>query len=74
MGGGIIIQTEKKTETLAGKLSACICLIMDVQLNVQNGAFNSAMYYKNATHAATPYGIVHCFDWGWKDTPGLRLT
>ena len=43
MGGGITLQIEKKVET-AGALKAYIYLIMDAQLNIQNGVFNSAMY------------------------------
>ena len=44
MGGGLItLQTEKKSET-AGELKAHIYLIMDAQLNIQNGAFVSAMH------------------------------
>ena len=41
--GGIIIQIEKKAET-AGALNAYIYLIMDAQLNIQNGAYVSAVY------------------------------
>ena len=40
---GITLQIEKKAET-AGALSAYIYLIMDVQLNIQNGAYVSAVY------------------------------
>ena len=40
---GITLQIEKKTET-AGNLNAYIYLSMDAQLNVQNGAFVSALY------------------------------
>ena len=40
---GITIQIEKKAES-AGALNACIYLIMDVQLNIQNGAYVSAVY------------------------------
>ena len=40
---GITIHVEKKAET-AGALSAYIYLIMDAQLNIQNGAFISAIY------------------------------
>ena len=40
---GIILQIEKKGET-AGALSAYIYLIMDAQLNIQNGAFVSVLY------------------------------
>ena len=41
-GGGITLQIEKKME-LAGALNAYIYLIMDAQLNIQNGAFVSAI-------------------------------
>ena len=40
---GITIQIEKKEET-AGSLNAYIYLIMDAQLNIQNGTFVSALY------------------------------
>ena len=43
VGGGITLQIKKKAET-AGALKAYIYLIMDAQLNIQNGAFNSDMY------------------------------
>ena len=41
--GGITIQTEKKAES-AGALKAYIYLIMDAQLNIQNGTYVSAVY------------------------------
>ena len=40
---GIILQIEKKVESPAN-LNAYIYLIMDAQLNIQNGAFVSALY------------------------------
>ena len=40
---GITLQNEKKTET-AGALNAYIYLIMDAQLNIQSGAYVSAIY------------------------------
>ena len=40
---GITLQIEKKVE-LAENLNAYIYLIMDAQLNIQNGAFVSAIY------------------------------
>ena len=40
---GIILQIEKNAES-AGNLSAYIYLIMDAQLNIQNGTFVSAIY------------------------------
>ena len=40
---GTTLQIEKKAES-AGNLNAYIYLIMDAQLNIQNGAFVSAIY------------------------------
>ena len=40
---GIILQTEKKAES-AGVLNAYIYLVMNAQLNIQNGAYVSAVY------------------------------
>ena len=40
---GITLQIEKKAET-AGGLNAYIYLIMDAQLNIQSGAYVSAIY------------------------------
>ena len=40
---GITLQIEKKAES-AGSLNAYIYLIMDAQLNIQNGAYVSAVY------------------------------
>ena len=41
--GGITIQVEKKAES-AGAFKAYIYLIMDAQLNLQNGTYDSAVY------------------------------
>ena len=41
---GITLQIEKKAETSAGALNAYIYLIMDAQLNIQSGAYVSAIY------------------------------
>ena len=40
---GITLQIEKKAETV-GSFNAYIYLIMDAQLNIQNGEFVSAVY------------------------------
>ena len=40
---GITLQIEKKAES-AGALNACIYLIIDAQLNIQNGAYVSVVY------------------------------
>ena len=42
--GGITLQIEKKAETSAEKLNAYLYLIMDAQLNIQNGTYISAIY------------------------------
>ena len=41
--GGIPLWIEKKAE-MAGALKVYIYFIMDDQLNIQNGVFDSAMY------------------------------
>ena len=41
---GITLQIEKKAETSAEKLNAYFYLVMDAQLNVQSGAYVSAIY------------------------------
>ena len=41
--GGITLQIEKKAES-PGALKAYIYLIMDAQLNIQNGVYFSAVY------------------------------
>ena len=40
---GIILQIEKNAES-AGNLNAYVYVIMDAQLNIQNGTFVSAIY------------------------------
>ena len=40
---GITLQIEKKAEA-AGSLNASIYLVMDAQLNIQSGAYVSAIY------------------------------
>ena len=40
---GITLQIEKKAKT-AGALNAYVYLIMDAQLNIQNGAYISVIY------------------------------
>ena len=40
----ITLQIEKKAESPGGSLNAYIYLIMDGQLNIQNGAYVSAVY------------------------------
>ena len=69
---GITLQIEKKAES-TGDLNAYIYLIMDAQLNIQNGAFVSAIYQvtKNV-YQRTTYCIVHCSSWSRKNLYGLR--
>ena len=54
---GIILQIEKKAET-AGALNAYIYLIMDAQLNIQSGAYVSAVNYTRNVYERTAYCIV----------------
>ena len=54
-------------------LSAYIDPIMDAQLNIQNGAFVSAIYQKNADDDRTSYGAVCGSNWGRKYAPSLRF-
>ena len=61
MEGGITLQIEKKAE-MAGEHKAYVYLIMDAQLNIQNGVFVFAVHQKNATHDGTPYSVVRGSD------------
>ena len=54
---GITLQIEKKEES-AGALNAYIYLIMDAQLNIQSGAYVSAIYYNKNVYERTAYCIV----------------
>ena len=69
----ITLQIEKKAES-DENLNAYIYLIMDAQLNIQNGAFVSAIYlvaknvYERTTHC-----IVHCSNWSRKTYMALDL-
>ena len=54
---GITLQIEKKAET-AGALNAYIYLIMDAQLNIQSGAYVSAIYENKNVYERTTYCIV----------------
>ena len=64
--GGITIQIEKKAETV-GALNAYIYLIMDAQLNIQNGAYVSAVYWNKNDYERTAYCIVRCSNWSRKN-------
>ena len=50
---GITLQIEKKAES-AGALNAYIYLIMDAQLNIQNGAYVSGVYQINKMFMKEP--------------------
>ena len=50
----ITLQIEKKEES-AGALNAHIYLLMDAQLNIQNGAYVSAVYYINKMFMKEPH-------------------
>ena len=51
---GITLQTEKKSES-AGALNAYIYLIMDAQLNIQNGTYISVAYKINKMFMKEPH-------------------
>ena len=51
---GMTLQTEKKAES-AGALNAYIYLIMDAQLNIQNGAYVSVVYQINKMFMKEPH-------------------
>ena len=55
---GITLQIEKKAES-AGALNAYIYLIMDAQLNIQNGTYVSAVYWINKVFMKEPH-TLHC--------------
>ena len=71
---GITLQIEKKAES-AGDLNAYIYLIMDAQLNIQNGAFVSSIYQvtKNA-YERTTYCIVRSSNRSRKDRFSIGFT
>ena len=58
---GITLQIEKKAES-AGALNAYIYLIMDAQLNIQNGAYISAVYQTKNVYERTTHCIVRSSD------------
>ena len=66
---GITLQIEKKEESAGhGALNAYIFLIMDAQLNIQNGAYVSAVYQNKNVHERTAYCIVHSSNWSRKNS------
>ena len=54
---GTTRQIDKEAES-AGVLNTYVYQIMDAQLNIQNEAFVSAIYSKNADNERTSYGTV----------------
>ena len=64
---GITIQIEKKEES-SGALNAYIYLIMDAQLNIQNGAYVSAIYYNKNVYERTSCCTVCCSNWSRKNS------
>ena len=54
---GITLQIEKKAES-PGPLNAYIYLIMDAQLNIQNGTYISEVYWTKNVYERTTYCIV----------------
>ena len=70
--GGITIQVEKKAET-AGALNAYIHLIMDAQLNIQNGTYVSAVHQTKNVYERTAYCIVCSPNWSRKNAPSIEF-
>ena len=56
---GITLQIEKKAKS-DGALNAYIYLIMDAQLNIQNGTYVSPVYLTKNVYERTTYCIVRC--------------
>ena len=71
---GITLQIEKKAETLSAKLKAYIYLIMDAQLNINEGPFVSAIYKEEAGDKRTSYSTVCSSNKNKKNTPNLGFT
>ena len=69
---GITLQIERKAES-AGSLNAYIYLIMDAQLNIQNGAFVSALYQTKNVYERTSYHIVHSSNRSRENTFSLEF-
>ena len=73
IGREVTLQIEKKSES-AGALKAYIYLIMAAQLNIQNGAYVSAVYKENANNARTSYSPVCGSNRSRKNTFSLEIT
>ena len=69
---GITLQIEKTAET-AGALNAYIYLIMDAQLNIQNGVYVSAVHQNKNVYERTAYCIVCSSNWSRKMHLALSL-
>ena len=63
---GITLQIEKKAES-AGVINAYIYLIMDARLNIQSGAYVSALHYNKNVYERTTHCIVHSSNWSRKN-------
>ena len=70
--GGITIQIKKKAES-PGALNAYIYLIVDAQLNIQNGAYISAVYQAENVYERTAYCIVRYSNWSRKNAFSLEF-
>ena len=46
---------------------------MDAQLNIQNSAFVSALYWTENVYVRTAYCIVHCSNWSNSHGTGRRI-
>ena len=69
---GITLQIEKKEES-AGALNAYIYLIMDAQLNIQSGAYVSAIYWNKNVYERTAYCIARSSNGSRKTQLALSL-
>ena len=70
---GITLQIEKKAES-AGPLNTYIYLIMEGQLNIQNGAFVSAINWENADNERASFCTVCSSNRSRKNTFSLGFT
>ena len=66
-GGEFTLQIEKKAES-AEALKAYIYLIMDAQLNIQNGAFHSVVYYSKMLRMLEPHTVLFVAPTGVRKT------
>ena len=69
---GITLQIEKKAET-AEALNAYMYLIMDAQLNIENDAYVSAVYWTKNVYERIAYCIVRSSNWSRKNATSIEF-